>query len=188
MTRSGLFAFVPLAFLSSSVAVEAAPPAWTIVPAASSITFSGTHAGSPFSGKFGQWSAAIAFDPADLPHSSARVTIATGTGKTGDGFRDAALAEAEWFDPVHFPRATFATTKIAAAGPGRYLADGILTIKGKAIPVKLPFTLKINGATATMNGATVIDRLAFGMGAGADASGAWVSKQIKLTIALTARK
>ena len=181
-------AFAPIALLLAASPALAAPPAWNVVPAASSITFSGTHAGSAFSGKFGQWSAAIAFDPADLAHSSARVSIATATGKTGDGFRDAALEESEWFDPAKFPRATFTTTKISASGPGRYVADGVLTIKGKAVPVKLPFTLKIAGATATMNGTVVIDRLAFGMGATADATGAWVSKQIKLTIAVTAKK
>lgn len=178
----------PIILMLAAAPVCAAPPAWNVVPAASSITFSGTHAGSAFSGRFGQWSAAILFDPADLPHSSARVSIATATGKTGDGFRDAGLAEAEWFDPAKFPRATFVTSKISAAGPGRYVADGVLTIKGKAVPVKMPFALKIAGATATMNGALVVDRLAFGIGATADAAGAWVSKQIKLTIAVTARR
>ena len=179
---------VPLFALLAAASAIAAPPAWQTIPAQSSISFSGIHAGSPFSGKFGQWSAQIAFDPADLPHSSARVAIATATGKTGDGFRDTALAEAEWFDPAHFPRATFASTKISAAGPGRYVADGILTIKGKAVPVKLPFTLKIAGATATMTGTTAIDRLAFGMGNKSDATGAFVSKQITLTIVVTAKK
>ncbi len=181
--------FVPLALsLVASAPALAAPPTWTTIPAQSSITFSGVHAGSNFSGKFGQWQAAIAFDPADLPHSSARVVIATATAKTGDAFRDSSMAEEEWFDPAHFPRATFVTTRITAAGPGRYVADGVLTIKGKAVPVKLPFTLKINGATATMNGTTTLDRLAFGMGAKSDPQAAFVSKQIGLTIAVTAKK
>lgn len=176
-----------LALIAASPAM-AAPTAWTVVPASSSITFTGTQSGTPFTGKFGQWVAQIVFDPADLPHSSARVVIATATGKTGDGMKDASLDQEEWFDTAHFPRATFATTKISAAGPGRYVADGVLTIKGKAVPVKLPFTLKIAGNVATMNGAVAVDRLAFGMGAKSDPSGQWVSKQIGLTIAVTAKK
>jgi polyisoprenoid-binding protein YceI len=180
--------FILLPVLALAMPAMAAPQAWTVVPAASSITFSGTHAGSPFSGKFGQWAAQIAFDPADLPHSSARVTIATASGKTGDGLRDTSLTQDDWFDPAHFPRATFVTSKISAAGPDRYVADGVLTIKGKAVPVKLPFTLKIVGATATMNGSVAVDRLAFRMGAQADPQGAFVSKQISLKIAVTAKK
>jgi cytochrome b561 len=181
--------FLVAAFaLTAAVPAVAAPPAWTVVPAQSSITFSGTHAGAPFTGKFGQWSAQIVFDPADLPHSSARVAIATATGKTGDGLRDTSLGQEEWFNPGKFPQASFVSSKISAAGPGRYVADGVLTIKGKAVPVKLPFTLAIAGNKATMRGTTSIDRLAFGMGAASDPSGAWVSKQIGLTIAVVATK
>jgi polyisoprenoid-binding protein YceI len=179
---------VPLAaaaFCLASAAV-AAPPAWNVVPAKSRIAFSGTHAGNAFSGTFGQWAAQIRFDPADLPHSSASVTIATASGKTGDTFRDTSLAGAEWFAPGEFPRATFTTTKITAAGPGRYVADGTLTIKGKATPVRLPFALKIAGNNAIMQGSTTVDRIALGMGAKSDPSGAWVSKAIKLDIQLSA--
>lgn len=182
------FAPFALVVLAAAAPAVAAPATWQVAPAQSSITFSGVHAGSPFSGKFGQWTAQIAFDPADLPHSSAHVVIATASGKTGDSFRDTTLGEEEWFDPAHFPRATFVTTKISAAGAGRYVADGVLTIKGKAVPVKLPFTLKTAGATATMTGSTAIDRLAFNMGNKSDATGAFVSKQITLTIAVTAKK
>lgn len=172
----------------AATAAAAAPPAWTVVPAKSRISFAGTHAGDAFTGTFGQWTAQIRFDPADLAHSSASVVIATASAKTGDSFRDTSLTGAEWFAPAEFPRATFATTRIAAAGPGRYVADGTITIKGKATPVKLPFALKIAGDTATMQGSTSVDRIALGMGAKSDPSGAWVSKAITLNIQLTATK
>jgi len=172
----------------AATAVAAAPPAWNVVPAKSHIAFSGTHAGNAFTGTFGQWAAQIRFDPADLPHSSATVTIATASAKTGDTFRDTSLAGAEWFAPGQFPRATFTTTKITVAGPGRYVADGTITIKGKATPVRLPFVLKVAGATAMMQGSTTVDRTALGMGAKSDPAGAWVSKAIKLDIQLTATK
>jgi len=174
--------------LTAAAPALAAPALWSVVPAQSSITFGGTHAGSAFTGKFGQWSAQIAFDPADLAHSSARVTIATASGKTGDGLRDSSLGQEDWFNPAKFPQASFVTTKVSPAGPGRYLANGVLTIRGKAVPVKLPFTLAIAGTKATMRGTTAVDRLAFGMGQTTDPAGAWVSKQITLTIAVTATR
>jgi polyisoprenoid-binding protein YceI len=169
-------------------AAIAAPAAWTVVPAQSRIGFSGTHAGNAFKGTFGQFAANIRFDPADLPGSKVSVVIATASAKTGDKFQESSLAGAEWFDPGANPRATFTTTKITAAGPSRYVADGILTIKGKATPVKLPFTLRIAGDMAKMSGATNLDRIALGLGVKSDPGGAWVSKQIGLTVDLTARR
>lgn len=176
-----------LAALSSGAAV-AAPATWVVQPGAGQIGFTGAQAGAPFKGSFGQWSAQVRFDPADLAHSAANVTIATASAKTGDKFQESSLAEAEWFDPAHFPRATFVTRSITAAGPGRYVADGVLTIKGKALPVRLPFTLKTTGNTATMSGQTSIDRVAYGIGAKADGSGQWVTRQIGLSINLVAQR
>ena len=166
----------------------AAPPMWAVQQGQSRVGFSGANAGTKFTGQFGQWTAQIRFDPADLAHSAANVTIGTASARTGDKFQEATLVEGEWFDPAHFPRATFVTRSIAAAGPGRYLADGVLTIKGKALPVKLPFTLKIAGNTATMAGQVNIDRIAFGVGAKADATGQWVTRQIGLSINLVAQR
>jgi len=177
-----------LVLLTLSVPAAAAPPAWTVIPAQSRVGFAGTHAGTAFTGSFGQWNAAIRFDPADLGHSSVTVQFATATAKTGDTFRDSALGQEEWFDPTHFPRATFATRTITAAGPNRYVADGVLTIKGKALPVKLPFQLQVNGAAARMEGSTTVDRIAFGLGAKSDPNAQWVSRPIKLTIQVAARR
>ena len=166
----------------------AAPATWAVQQGQSQVGFTGAHAGNKFTGQFGQWTAQIRFDPADLAHSAANVTIGTASAKTGDKFQESSLQEGEWFDPAHFPRATYVTKTITAAGPGRYVADGVLTLKGKALPVKLPFTLKIAGKTATMAGQTSIDRIAFGIGAKSDASGGWVTRQIGLTINLVAQR
>ncbi|WP_404478489.1 YceI family protein [Novosphingobium sp. BL-52-GroH] len=171
-----------------SVPALAAPPVWAPVAASSNIGFGGTYTGKGFTGRFSQWQAAIRFDPADLAHSSASVTISTASAATGDPFKDTTLTGGEWFDTARFPRATFVTKRITAAGPGRYVADGELTIKGKAIPVKLPFTLRITGNMAVMNGTTKVDRIAAGLGARSDPSGSWVGRPITLTIAVTARR
>ncbi|HWW65219.1 MAG TPA: YceI family protein [Sphingomonadaceae bacterium] len=182
-------ALVPGALLlAAALPASAAPPSWTPVQSASSIGFSGTHAGNAFKGTFGQWRASIRFDPADLAHSKAAVVIATASAKTGDKFQETSLGQAEWFNPAKFPQASFVTTKISPAGAGRYVADGTLTIKGKALPVKLPFALKINGDTATLQGETKVDRIAYDIGAKSDPSGAWVSRQITISINMTAKR
>lgn len=174
--------------LAATVPAMAAPPAWTPVQATSRIGFSGTHAGNRFNGTFRQWKADIRFDPADLAHSKTVVTIGTASATTGDKLQETSLAQTEWLDPAHFPQARFATSKISQAGAGRYVADGVLTIKSKALPVKLPLTLKINGDIATLAGQAVIDRTAYGIGAKSDPTGAWVSKPITITVNITAKR
>lgn len=186
--RSTIAAAAALALLACAAPAGAAAPGWAVVPAKSRIGFSGVYAGNKFAGTIGQWSATIRFDPAALAASSVNVVIATASAKTGDKFQDTTIAGAEWFDPGQFPRATFASTRITAAGPGRYVADGRLTIKGKATPVRLPFSLKIAGDVATMSGTATLDRIALGLGTTSDPTGAWVAKPIALTVDLTARR
>jgi len=186
--RSTIASAAGLALLLVAAPAPAAPPGWAVVPAKSRIGFSGVYAGNKFAGTIGKWNATIRFDPAALPASSVNVVIATASASTGDKFQDTTLAGAEWFDPGQFPRATFASSRITAAGPGRYVADGTLTIKGKATPVRLPFTLKMAGDTATISGSTTLDRIALGLGTKSDPTGAWVSKPIMLNVDLTATR
>lgn len=186
MMKSVAMALAPLALFAS--AAIAAPPAWTVVPGKSSIGFSGKHAGNPFNGRFGNWSAAIRFDPKDLANSRANVVIATATATTGDNLQETTLKTAEWFDVGAQPRATFTTRRITAAGPNRYVADGVLTIKGKAVPVTLPFTLSGAGTTLQMRGSVTLDRIALNLGAKSDPNGEWVSKAIVVTVNVVAQR
>lgn len=177
-----------LAALLVATPLLAAPPAWTVDAAKSSIGFSGKHAGNPFNGRFGRWQATIQFDPKDLANSRANVVVATNTATTGDNLQETTLKTAEWLDVATHPRATFQTRKITAAGPNRYVADGVLTIKGKGVPIKLPFTLSGSGNQLQMQGRTTVDRVALGIGNKSDATGQWVSKEIVITVSVLARK
>lgn len=179
-------ALLPLAF--AATAAVATPARYAVVAQQSRISFSGTHAGSNFTGTFGQWNADIRFDPKDLANSRANVVVATASASTDDNFRDTTLKTEEWFDTGSHPRATFATRRITGGQGGQYVAEGVLTIKGKAVPVRLPFTLKGNGATFQMQGRTTLDRIALGLGTKSDASGQWVSKNITLTVNVVARR
>jgi cytochrome b561 len=165
-----------------------AAPAWRVDARNSAIEFSGQHAGAPFKGSFTQWSADIRFDPNNLSGSSARVTVQTGSARTSDATQTGTLKEPEWFNARQFPTAVFQTTAIKALGANRYEAAGMLTIKGKPVPVTLPFTLNIVGANAEMTGALTLDRRALGLGLSSDASGDWVSLQIPLSVRVKATR
>ncbi len=183
--------FTALAVIAQPILASptfAQPAAWTVDKAKSKVGFSGSYTGSTFNGAFGKWDATIHFDPADLAGSSAKVTFSTASAATGDSTKDSALAEEDWLNPQKFPSATFTSTSITSSGGNNYVAKGNLTLKGKTLPVTLPFSLAIGGNSATMKGTTTVDRLAYEIGTQADGSGTWVSKDIAITVEIVATR
>ena len=152
----------------------------------SKIEFSGTHAGKPFKGAFGVWDAVIVFDAANLAASSVKVTIDTASAKTGDAMYDGTLPTADWFDVKNHPQATFTSESISKKD-GSYMAKGLLTIRGKAVPVAFDFALSDLTAPPVKTTFTVtLDRLAHDIGLKSDAKAEWVSKEIPITVTLKA--
>lgn len=120
--------------------------------------------GNDVSGQFGTWQAVITFDPAaDGPNAgtvAVNVDIASLTLGT---VRDQAMGP-EYFDVEQHPNARF-VADILRDGPG-YIADGTLTLKGIQMPLRLPFSLLIDGDAARMTGAARLDRRDFQIGTG----------------------
>jgi polyisoprenoid-binding protein YceI len=157
-----------LAFMifAPSLALAAAP-LWVVDKAASHLAFSSSVTGAPFTGVFKRWDAVIHFDPKDLAHSDVTATIDMASAATGNGDRDAELPDQDWFWTSHFPSATFVAHGFQAAGPGRYLAPGVLTIRGVAKPLTLAFALTVTGNSARMSAGNLqLNRLVFGVGQG----------------------
>ncbi len=174
---------VAIALLSGTAASAAT---WTVDPAKSKITFSGTQTGEPFSGTFKTFKATIDFDPAKPEAAHALVTIDMASAKTGDQQRDEALPGADWFDVTTFPQATFEATGFKPKGGDAYEADGTLTIRRISKPVVLPFTLSISGNTAHAVGKAQVIRTAFGVGQGAWTTADYVAFEVNVDVDLSA--
>jgi polyisoprenoid-binding protein YceI len=166
----------------------AATPTWVIDARQSRIGFSTRWAGEAVTGNFRQWSGDIKFDPINLPASKAIISIQTGSAITGIKEPDDNLSGDDWFNVRRFPTARYETTAIRAAGPGRYVADGILTVKGVAYRLSLPFALTITGNNATMTGQATLDRMTIKMGLESDASAEWVARETVVNIAVRATR
>jgi len=177
-----------LAALAIAAPAYAAPPAWTVDKAASKVGFSSKFDGQPVAGAFRRWDAQIRFDPKDLAHSSARVSIDMTSAVTGDADRDTALPDTPWFAAAKYPKATFVIRSFKSLGGARYAAVGDLTIRGVTKPLTLPFTLVITGDTAKMNAAVGLNRLAFGVGQNEWKSTEVIPAAVQVTIALKARR
>lgn len=120
--------------------------------------------GNDVTGQFGTWQAAITFDPAAEGTTAGMVTVDVDIASLSLGtVRDQAMGP-DYFDVEQHPSARF-EADILREGPG-FVADGTLTLKGIAVPLRLPFSLMIDGASAEMTGSARLDRRDFQIGTG----------------------
>jgi len=159
---------------------------WTVDHAASRLGFTAAMMGESFEGTFETWSAEIVFDPADLAGARASVTIDMTSARTGEATRDTALPTADWFDAGAHRQASFVTTSFRKTGENAYEADGDLTIRGTAKPVTLPFTLTVDGASATMSARMTVNRTDWGVGQGDWATGDEVALKVAIAVEIKA--
>lgn len=187
-------AAVPAAEAAKPEAVAAeAPPAlkdpvaWTVQKGAG-LTFSATWSGTPIEGRFNRWTADILFSPEALDRSKLTVSVDMASAVTGDDQRDQSLPSGDFFDTAAHPKATFTANKFRKTGEGQYVADGTLDLRGVKKPLSLPFSLKIDGDTATARGVTTLDRTTFGVGQGEWASTDQIAAKVKVSFSLTAKR
>ncbi|UWQ76507.1 cytochrome b/b6 domain-containing protein [Leisingera sp. M658] len=121
-----------------------------------------TQMGSVISGSFSEWSAVINFEEPAAPGPAGDVEVTVSIPSLELGSVAGQAMGADYFDSANFPTALFkADIEKLAAG---YQASGTLTIKGKTVPVTLPFSLDLQGGTAKMAGTLTLNRLDFGIG------------------------
>ena len=137
----GLSSWAPAATLTISI-----EPAWSEV--SFNVNNFGVHT---VDGRFDKYTGKIEFDPQAPEQSKVHVVIDASSVNTQNNSRDKHLRTADFFDVSKYPELTFESQSIEHAAQG-YLMTGTLTIKGHALPVKIPFTF----STATANGKTIV--------------------------------
>lgn len=139
-------------------------------PAGSEITFTTRQMGVPVAGRFGRFTAQITLDPKKPETGSVAFGIDTGSARFGSAELDAEVPKPIWLSVAKFPQASFKSTAIKAAGPGRFNVAGKLTIKGIVRNVSVPVQVTQAGvraaAVSTASGSFTIKRLAFQIGEG----------------------
>jgi len=170
-----------------ALAQPKAPAAAQLVAAGSEIAFVTRQMGVPVEGKFGKFTAQIALDPKKPEAGSVAFAIDTGSARFGAAETDAEVPKSEWLAVSRFPQATFKSTAIKAAGPGRFDVTGQLTIKGHTHAVTVPVQVAQSGAASTATGTFAIKRLEFKVGEGdwADTSMVADDVQVRFKLALS---
>lgn len=173
--------------LLSPIAAIAALPAWQIVPADSSVTFTGTQNGAPATGGFKKFSGEIYFDPNQLADSKAKIVIDMNSVTTTYSDFTSTLLTSDWFNVKVFPQAIFEATHFAKMSDNKYSAEGVLTIRDKKIPVTLTFEAeKLSDKKGRVKGSATLKRTVFGIGQGEWADTDAVKDDVQVNFTITA--
>lgn len=146
------------------------------------IAFTVRQMGAEVAGTFTGWTADIAYDEASRT-GSIRVIMPLSGMSLGAVTQQA--AGPEFFDIAAHPEASFAAD--IADKAGQLTATGTLALRGKEVPVELPFDLAITGDKAEVTGAVTLDRRDFGMGPSYPDE-TTVGFPVRVDIALTAHR
>jgi polyisoprenoid-binding protein YceI len=128
------------------------------------------------------WTADIRYDEASR---AGRVAVTMPLSGMTLGAVTQQAAGPEFFDIARFPTATF-TADIVDAN-GQLQARGTLALRGKGVPVTLPFALVIKDDIATMSAEVTVDRRDFGMGPSFPDEST-VGFPVRIRVTLTARR
>jgi polyisoprenoid-binding protein YceI len=187
MTRR--LTFLSVLLLTAATAFAAgAPTKYTLEPASSLLRFSFEQAGANNTGRFAKYTADVTFSADNLAASKIDVSIDIASLDTGDKERDDTLKSADLFDPAKFPKARFVSSKITAAGAGRFEAQGKLTIRNVTKDIKLPITFQSRAEGGKqigyLTGRYGIKRLEYGVGQGEWKLLEWVKDDVLVTFSL----
>ncbi|MFK7746391.1 MAG: cytochrome b/b6 domain-containing protein [Roseobacter sp.] len=166
-----------------AAALEAVQSDWVVEDGTLSITV--TQLGSPVTGSFADWTAAISFDDTvtDGPAGSVEVVVSIGSLTLGSVTGQA--MGADFFNVENFPTATF--TADIMVTDGNYEAVGDLTIKDQTMSATLPFTLDLAEGTAKVEGGTALNRMNYNIGQSQQDEGS-LGFQVDVSVQLTARE
>jgi polyisoprenoid-binding protein YceI len=143
-------------------------------------TFEVSFEGVPALGQFRRFDVKLKFDPNKLDTSHLRVTVDLSAADMGDPDMNAGIADSDWFSVGKFPKAVFESEGIQAGAAGKFVATGVLKLKGASKPVSVPFTWSEKGKRANMRGEFIVQRTGFNVGSGEWATADPIGIDVKL--------
>jgi polyisoprenoid-binding protein YceI len=146
----------------------------------SRIAFVSRQMNVPVEGAFKKFSAQISVDPAKPEAGRARIEIDLASIDAGSAEANDEVKGKSWFNTREFPTASFVSSSVKTLGGGRYEAFGQMTIKGKTLESRAPFTLKQEKGVLTLDGAFPLKRLAYGIGSGVWSDTSVVADEVQI--------
>jgi polyisoprenoid-binding protein YceI len=175
-----------LALAGAPAAARAAD--WSMEPSGSRLEFTASFEKNAAPGVFNDFDVRMQFDPDKPAGGRLDVAIRTASADMSSADINKAIRGPEWFDAARFPQAEFHATQIARTAANRFLARGVLSLRGAQQPVEVPFTWTGTGDAATLNGEISADRRAFGIGTGEWAATNVVGAEVKVRFSVRLRR
>jgi len=158
-----------------------------LLPAQSEIGFVSRQMGSAVEGRFRSFDAQVALDPKQLAAAKIVMVVDLASVMLASTDTETELRQSDWFDVKKFPQATFTSSAVKSAGPGRIEVVGTFSLKGRARVLTVPVALTQSGGITTATGTFTIRRLDFHVG-----DGDWIDTdliandvQVKFKLALS---
>ena len=135
-----------------------------VKPTGSEIAFTTRQMGVPVEGRFGRFTAQLAFDPKAPDAGRVSLAIDTASARFGSAELDVEVVKPGWLSSAMFPQAVFTSSRIKATGPGRFEVTGKLAIKGSEREIVVPVSLQQQGSAGTATGTFTVKRLDYKIG------------------------
>ena len=161
---------------------------WKMDAGTSRLEFAATFEKTAAPGVFREFDTRLRFDADKPADDRLDVIIVVKSADMNSAQVNKAISGAEWFDFARFPQAEFHATDIHRTDATRYMARGILSLKGVQQPVAVPFTWTETGDAARMDGEFTVKRGAFGIGTGEWAATSVIGPDVKVKFSVRLRK
>ena len=135
-----------------------------VKPTGSEIVFTTRQMGVPVEGRFGRFTAQLAFDPKAPDAGRVSLAIDTASARFGSAELDVEVVKPGWLSSAMFSQAVFTSSRIKATGPGRFEVTGKLAIKGSEREIVVPVSLQQQGSAGTATGTFTVKRLDYKIG------------------------
>jgi polyisoprenoid-binding protein YceI len=146
----------------------------------STISFISKQMNVPVEGAFKKFSARIRLDPAKPEAGQAQIDIDLASIDVGSSEANDEVKGKSWFNVREFPKASFISTSVRALGGVRFETSGRMSIKGKTVDMRAPFTLKQEKGLLILDGSFPIKRLEFGIGSGVWSDTSTVADEVQV--------
>jgi len=134
-----------------------------ISPENSKVEFVASKVTRSHNGSFKQFSGKIDLAPNNIPDSRVTIDIDTSSVVADDDQLTAHLKTPDFFDVAKFPKATFVSTKIEAAGGDNYNVTGNFDLHGVKKSISFPATIKATPENVAVVAEFSINRKDFGI-------------------------
>ena len=161
---------------------------WSMEPSGSRLEFVASFENNAAPGMFKDFDVRMRFDPDKPASGRLDVTIRTTSADMSSEDINKAIRGPEWFDSARFPQAEFHATEIGRTAANRFLARGVLSLKGAQQPVEVPFSWTGTADAATIAGEIGVNRRLFGIGTGEWAATNVVGAEVKVRFSVRLRR